>query len=141
MSVYLSSHQLPHSCPSTNSGQQSNLLYTLHSQQVALSPDPHISLLPAVVHPPANLPATGLPSKVVFHQRSFSIYGHLPFMVILYPRSSSIQVHIPSKVVFNARSSSIQGYLPSNVLSSIQGCFKSKVLIHQRCPPSKVVFH
>ena len=68
------------------------------------------------------------PTKIVFHQRLFSIKGHLqskcclPLMVIFNQRSSNIKGHFPSKI------SSIKGHLQSKVIfhprsSSIKGCF------------------
>ena len=38
------------------------------------------------------------PSKVVFHQRSSSIKGHLPSKVVFDRRSSSNKGHLPSEV-------------------------------------------
>ena len=55
--------------------------------------------------------------KVVFHQRSSSIKGHLSSKVIFHQRSSSIKGRLTSKVIFHQRSSSIKGCLPSKVVS------------------------
>ena len=53
-----------------------------------------------------------LPSKVVFHQRSYSVKGHLPSKVIFRQRLSSVKGRLPSNVVLRQRSSSVKGRPP-----------------------------
>ena len=92
-----------------------------------------------------------LPSKVVFHQRSYFIKGCLPSQVVFRQRSSYIKGCPPSKVVIRLRSSSIEGHLSSKVvfhqrLSSVKGHLLSKVIFRQRSSsvkgrlPSNVFF-
>ena len=55
-------------------------------------------------------------SKVVFHQKSPSIKGHLPSKVVFYRRLSSKKGCLPSEVFFHQRLSSIKGLLPLDVI-------------------------
>ena len=99
--------------------------------------------------------------KPAFNQRLSSFKGFLPSKVVFYQRSSFIKCHLPSKVIFHqlclSKSSSIQfvscrGSSSINGvfrqwLSSIIGCFPSKLIFHYRsslikgCLLSKVVYH
>ena len=54
--------------------------------------------------------------KVVFHQRSSSIKGHLLSKVIFYQRPPSIKGCLSFKVVFHQKSSSVKGPLASKVI-------------------------
>ena len=71
-----------------------------------------------------------LPSKIAFHQRSFSFLSCFPPKAIYHQRLSSIKVCLPSKFAFHQRA------------SSIKVCLPSKVVLRQRwssiktCPPS-----
>ena len=64
----------------------------------------------------------GLPSKVVYHQRSSSIKSHLPSKVVFHQRLSSIKGHHPSKVIFHQKSSSIKGRLPFCCIKCVVQC-------------------
>ena len=48
-------------------------------------------------------PSKRLPSKVIFHQRSYSTKGCLPSRVFFHQRSYSIKGRLPSKVVLRQR--------------------------------------
>ena len=96
------------------------------------------------------------PSKVVYHQGSFSVEGRLPASlssikvrlpskVAFCQRLSSIKDHLSSKVVLSQRSSCVKGRLLSKVVfpqmqSSVKGHLSSKVVFRQRSSSIKVLY-
>ena len=80
---------------------------------------------------------SSLSSKVVFHQSSSSIKGHLPSMVVFHQRLSSVKGCLLSKVLFHQMSSPVKGrHLPKvffrQRLSYVKGRVPLKVVFHQR---------